>query len=170
MFTITMETPGSAPREGALRGGFRHAAGPSPQPPPVVRTRRFRKPYSSQSALPLLSPTPKHPGTGAPGTHVPAPLPAAGVTAGRFPRRIPPASPTRRGAVPLPRRSRKDAKTAEGRGLQGGRPGAEPRGRHCDAPGAEPGIGRLVVGRGRGVRSGGAQSRGAAETGATGGG
>lgn len=50
----------------------------------------------------------------------PPPPPAAGVTAGRFLCRTPPFAPERRGATPLPRRSRKDVKTAAGRSLQGG--------------------------------------------------
>lgn len=123
----------------------RSSAGRSLQLPHVVRMHRLRKPFGSRRVLPPVGPVPKHQGTTAPGTRAPAPLPGS--------RQTPPSSPGRRGAILLPKASRKDAKTAPGRGLRGGRPGSGPRGRHCDASGAEPGIGRPGAGRGRGLQS-----------------
>lgn len=154
MFTITMETPGSAPWAEPPRGGVWRAVGPSAQLPPVGRTRRFQQPRRSRLARSPLDPVPQHPGAAAPGARPPAPLPAAGVTASRFPHGTPPSSPGRHGAVLLPTRSRKDAMSAAGRGRRGWRPEAGPRGRHCDANVVEPGIGWPGAGQGR-ARGGG---------------
>ena len=87
----------------------RSSAGRRLQLPHVVHTHRLRKPFGSRRVLPPVGPVPKHPGTTAPGTRAPAPLPGS--------RQTPPSSPVRRGAILLPKASRKDAKTAPGRGV-----------------------------------------------------
>lgn len=131
MFAITMETPGCAPWAGPPRGGVWRAEGPSAQLPPVERTRRRAHAAFTAALLLWVRPIPALPCTPAPrnnspGARAPAPLPAAGVTAGRFPRGTPPSSPGRYGAGILPPRIRKDARrarrarSAAGRGLAAG--------------------------------------------------
>lgn len=102
MFTITMETPGSAPWAGPPRGGVWRAAGPSAQLPPVGRTRRLPQRRCCGFARFPLGPAPQHPVATAPGARAPA------VIASLFPRGTPP-SPGRRGW--------KDAWSAAGRTL-----------------------------------------------------
>eukprot|EP00071_Canis_lupus_P033760 XP_022267317.1 uncharacterized protein LOC106557955 [Canis lupus familiaris] len=110
-----METPGSAPWAGP-RG-----AGPGARPAPAHNSRPSGARGVSRSPLAPGSPSPRsaapqHPRAAARRARAPTPLPAAGVTAGRFPRGTPPSSPGRRGEGLLPPRSRKDARSAAGRG------------------------------------------------------
>lgn len=130
-----METPGSAPWAW-LWGGSQARGRPKSTTP-------ARRAHAALLEAPLLWACPVHTQPCAPAPRSPSPtlLLASRAIAGQFPHRTPP-SPGGRDAVLLSLRNRKDAKTVAGRSLHVRRPGAGPRGRHCDASGAELGIGQ----------------------------